>query len=337
MKLARRLCQWYLQAHRDLPWRRTQDPYRIWISEVMLQQTRATAVIPYYERFLARFPDIQTLAEAPEADLLQAWSGLGYYSRARNVQKAARQIAALGHFPNTYEAIRELPGVGDYTAAAVASIAFGLPHAVLDGNVIRVFARISNESGDVKQGSTRKRLQALAQQHLDPKSPATYNQALMELGATICVPRNPKCLLCPVQQDCQGRQQGRQNTLPIKGGPGEEILEERKLLWIESDAGVLLWQRPLDSPRLAGFWELPEAGDLPAAEDFTIFGQFRHNIVRHTYYISLYQAKLSSPAPGPFAYVSREEMRKMPLSTMTRKSLDLLQTKARPKRRERVK
>lgn len=337
MKLAERLCQWYLQAHRDLPWRRTRDPYPIWISEVMLQQTRATAVIPYYERFLERFPDIKTLAEAPEADLLQAWSGLGYYSRARNVQKAAQKIHALGHFPQSYEAIRKLPGVGDYTAAAVASIAFGLPYAVLDGNVIRVFARLRNESGDVKQGATRKRLQALAQEHIDPKSPATYNQALMELGATICLPKNPKCLVCPVNQSCEARKLGLQNSLPIKGTSGEEIIEEKKLLWIQHDEGVLLWQRSAGSARLAGFWELPEAADLPDAKDFTIIGQFRHNIVKHTYYISLYIAKLNSHPPGPYAYVSLGELRSLPLSTTTRKSLDLLERSARPEGRERVK
>lgn len=328
MKFARSLCQWYLHAHRDLPWRNTRDPYRIWISEVMLQQTRAAAVIPYYERFLARFADVKTLAEAPEADLLQAWSGLGYYSRARNVQKAAKEIHAQGAFPNTYEGIRRLPGVGDYTAAAIASFAFRLPFAVLDGNVVRVFARLSNESSDVKQGATRKRLQVLAQDSLDPKAPDTYNQALMELGATICLPRNPKCLLCPVIDHCQARKLGLQDTLPIKGRPAEEIVEEKQLLWIETVRGVLLWQRPATSARLAGFWELPEATELPAAKVFTILGQFRHNIVKHTYYISLYKAKLKGAPPGPYEYVSRVEMGKLPLSTITRKSLDLFVDKS---------
>lgn len=330
MKFARSLCQWYLHSHRDLPWRNTQDPYRIWISEVMLQQTRAAAVIPYYERFLVRFPSVQTLAEATEADLLQAWSGLGYYSRARNVQKAAQEIHELGEFPSTYEGIRRLPGVGDYTAAAIASFAFRLPYAVLDGNVVRVFARLSNESSDIKQGATRKRLQVLAQDHLDPKAPDTYNQALMELGATICLPRSPKCLLCPVIDHCQARKLGRQNTLPIKGRPPEEIVEEKQLLWIEIDKGVLLWQRPASSARLAGFWELPEATELPGAKVFTILGQFRHNIVNHTYYISLYKAKLKGPPPGPYQYVSRVELGKLPLSTSTRKSLDLFVERLAP-------
>jgi len=161
------LIEWYKRGHRELPWRRTTDPYRIWISEIMLQQTRAQAVIPYYERFLARFPTVESLAAAPEEAVLTAWSGLGYYSRARLLRRAAQQIRAAGAFPREFEAIRALPGVGDYTAAAIASIAFGLPHAVVDGNVLRVVARVENDGSDIGSGQTRERFRAIAQEWLD--------------------------------------------------------------------------------------------------------------------------------------------------------------------------
>src|SRR5215469_2782403 len=161
--IAKRLVEWYRRGHRDLPWRATSDPYRIWISEIMLQQTRAQAVIPYYERFLKRFPTVEALAAAAEPDVLAAWSGLGYYSRARNLRRAAQQITADGGFPRDYEGLRALPGIGDYTAAAIASIAFTLPHAVLDGNVMRVVARMENDASDIGAARTRERFRGIAQ------------------------------------------------------------------------------------------------------------------------------------------------------------------------------
>src|SRR5690242_13950773 len=161
------LLEWYRANKRDLPWRRSRDPYRIWLSEVMLQQTRVAAVVPYYERFLERFPTVDALAVAPEQELLAAWSGLGYYSRARNLQKSAKKIQDAGRFPSDYESIKQLPGIGDYTAAAVASIAFDLPHAVLDGNVLRVLSRISAERGEVRSPVTKSRLQQLADRFMD--------------------------------------------------------------------------------------------------------------------------------------------------------------------------
>src|SRR6202453_875855 len=216
--LRRILLSWYRKHKRDLPWRRTQDPYRIWISEVMLQQTRVAAVIPYYERFLALFPDALALASAREQELLAAWAGLGYYSRARNLQKAARAILELPSFPSDYAALRALPGVGDYTAAAVASIAFGRPHAVLDGNVLRVLSRMVAERGNIKSQAVRAALRAIAETWLDRKRPGEFNQALMELGATVCVPKQPLCGECPVRVHCRAREQGIENQLPVIGG-----------------------------------------------------------------------------------------------------------------------
>jgi A/G-specific adenine glycosylase len=212
------LLGWFRQFQRDLPWRRTKDPYRIWISEIMLQQTRVAAVIPYYEQFLMRFPDVRALAEAPQAEVLRMWSGLGYYSRARNLQKAAQQIVALhgGKFPSDEDAVLALSGIGPYTGAAILSIAFGAKHAVLDGNVARVLARLGAIRGDLRESRRWQSLQSTAQELLDPKAPGDWNQAMMELGATVCTPRSPQCLLCPIAKFCRARQSGDPESFPEK-------------------------------------------------------------------------------------------------------------------------
>jgi A/G-specific adenine glycosylase len=212
------LLGWFRQFQRDLPWRRTRDPYRIWLSEIMLQQTRVAAVLPYYEKFLQRFPDVQSLAAAHQEDVLRLWSGLGYYSRARNLQKAAQQIVSQhgGEFPANIEEALALPGVGNYTAAAILSIAFERKLAVLDGNVARVLARLGAIRGDLRAPQRWKELQETASAYLDPKSPGDWNQAMMELGATLCAPKSPQCLLCPVNEFCEGRKLGIAESLPEK-------------------------------------------------------------------------------------------------------------------------
>jgi A/G-specific adenine glycosylase len=219
------LLAWFGQFQRDLPWRRTKDPYPIWISEIMLQQTRVAAVIPYYERFLARFPDVRALAEAPQEEVLRLWSGLGYYSRARNLQKAAQQIVAQhgGEFPREEGTVLELPGVGPYTGAAILSIAFDAKHAVLDGNVARVLARLGAIRGDLRESRRWQSLQKTAGQLLEPKSPGNWNQAMMELGATVCTPRAPQCLLCPIAKFCRARQLGDPESFPEKRKKREAV------------------------------------------------------------------------------------------------------------------
>jgi A/G-specific adenine glycosylase len=214
----KQLLGWFRQFQRDLPWRRTSDPYRIWLSEIMLQQTRVAAAIPYYERFLERFPDVHSLAAAPQEEVLRLWSGLGYYSRARNLQKAAQQILAKhgGQFPEQLEEALALPGIGNYTAAAILSIAFKQKHAVLDGNVARVLARLGAIRGDLREPKRWQELQETAEVLLEPKSPGDWNQAMMELGATLCIPKSPQCLLCPVMQFCEGRKLGIAESLPEK-------------------------------------------------------------------------------------------------------------------------
>jgi len=212
------LLAWFSQFQRDLPWRHTRDPYRIWLSEIMLQQTRVAAVIPYYERFLARFPNVQSLADAPEEEVLRLWSGLGYYSRARNLQKAAQKIVAEhgGEFPPDVGAALALPGIGAYTAAAILSIAYQEKLAVLDGNVARVLARLGAMRGDLRANGMWPKLQKAASQLLDEESPGDWNQAMMELGATLCTPRSPQCLLCPVSEFCEARKRGLTAEIPAK-------------------------------------------------------------------------------------------------------------------------
>jgi len=223
--LRKQLLGWFRQFQRDLPWRRDKDPYRIWVSEIMLQQTRVAAVIPYYERFLARFPDVRALADAPPEEVLRLWSGLGYYSRARNLQKAAQQIVALhsGEFPRDHAAALALAGIGAYTGAAILSIAFGAKHAVLDGNVARVLARLGAIRGDLRESRRWQSLQKTAQELLDPKAPSDWNQAMMELGATVCTPRAPQCLLCPVAKFCRARKSGEPEAFPEKRKKREPV------------------------------------------------------------------------------------------------------------------
>ena len=209
---------WFRQFQRDLPWRQTRDPYCVWLSEIMLQQTRVTAVIPYYQRFLERFPNFHALAAAPEEEVLRLWSGLGYYRRARNLHKAAQKIVAEhgGRFPSRMEDVLALQGIGNYTAAAILSIAFEQKQAVLDGNVARVLARRGAVRGDLRESRRWQELQKCADAYLEPNSPGDWNQAMMELGATLCSPKSPQCLLCPVAQFCEGRKLGIAELLPEK-------------------------------------------------------------------------------------------------------------------------
>ncbi len=313
------LLSWFAAHQRDLPWRRTRDPYAIWISEIMLQQTRVTAVIPYYERFLARYPNFRELAAASEAELLACWAGLGYYYRARNLQKAAQLMLERGSFPAVYEDIRGLPGIGDYTAAAVGSIGFNLPHAVLDGNVFRVLSRIFDDGTNIASTSGRKHFGALAQQLLDREQPGTFNQAMMELGATICLPSNPQCLLCPVSHLCRARESGRQNELPVKIVVRKSVQEERIVFWIERKGKLLVWQRPPTSRLMPGFWELPERTQLSDVAQGRQLGSFRHGITFHTYRFTVYEAE-PPRALGECEWASLDDLRARPMSTIFKKA-----------------
>jgi A/G-specific adenine glycosylase len=303
------LARWYERNARDLPWRRTRDPYTIWISEIMLQQTRVAAAIPYYERFLARFPDAGSLARAAETEVLAHWSGLGYYSRARNLHKAAREIDATGAFPRDFAGLRALPGIGDYTAAAVASIAYGLPHAVVDGNVRRVAIRMANDAAADAQ--------TISAGLLDRKNPGRSNQALMELGALICTPRDPRCGACPVARYCEAHRRGTQSALPPPRAKPKTVRVERTLLLIRRRDRILL----APSPRVQGFWDLPEP--FPGARAGLGIGLFRHTILNRQYRFEVREGMTRS-TPRQMRWVARGELDEIPLSTTAKKGLRCL-------------
>lgn len=210
------LLTWFAENGRELPWRQTKDPYAIWLSEVIMQQTRITQGWTYWERFMQHFPTVEDLAAATEDEVLRLWQGLGYYSRARNLHAAAKQIVQQGYFPNTLEGIRQLKGVGDYTSAAIASIAFGIPVAVVDGNVYRVLGRYFGIDTPINSTEGRKQFATLAQQLLPEKNASTYNQAIMDFGAIQCTPVSPKCLICPFLSSCEALRQGKVGLLPVK-------------------------------------------------------------------------------------------------------------------------
>ena len=310
------LLVWFGEQKRDLPWRRTKDPYAIWVSEIMLQQTRVAAAVPYFERFLARFPNYQALATASEEDALRHWAGLGYYYRARNMQKAAKLMIERGGFPHDYEAILALPGVGEYTAAAVGSITFDLRHAVVDGNVVRVVSRLfASHEG-------RQEIAEIASQLLDRKRPGDFNQAVMELGAAMCLPKNPQCLLCPVAKFCKARKLGAQQDFPAQKIKAKNVQIQRELFWIERDGQVLAWQRPQDARLMPGFWELPEREHLPIAEPGNQIGAFRHGITVHDYRITVWRA----PTPAKLEscrWLEIVALKALPLSTIFRKALKI--------------
>jgi len=257
--IGQRLLTWYEHHCRDLPWRRTHDPYAIWVAEIVLQQTRVETTIAYYERFLTRFPSLESLAVAPLDDVLKAWEGLGYHARARNLHIAARWVVEElgGRLPHSPEALLRLPGVGRYAAAAIASIAFGQDAIALDGNVRRVLCRLFAIDDDPGRPNTRRRLEKLALAMLPPGRAGDFNQALMDLGATICTPTSLRCPICPLTNLCQAQQEGIQNELPIRATrsrhPHRDVTAG--VIW-DGNGYLLITQRPLDG-MLGGLWEFP--------------------------------------------------------------------------------
>ena len=253
------LITWFERNKADLPWRRTRDPYAIWLSEIMLQQTQVATVIAYYERFLARFPTVGALAAAPLDDVLKLWEGLGYYSRARNLHRAAQVIVEQhgGDFPASVDGLRALPGIGDYTAGAVASLAFGIDAPVLDGNVIRILARLFDIADDVTQTGTKQALWDLARQLVPARRAGPWNEGLMELGRVICTPRSPSCAACPIATFCRAREHNTQEQRPVKKRRARTPHYDVAAGVIRRDGGrFLIAQRRPDS-MLGGLWEFP--------------------------------------------------------------------------------
>ena len=264
------LLPWYRENRRVLPWREEVSAYRTWVSEIMLQQTRVAAVIPYFQRFMAAYPTVEDLAACDEGELMRLWAGLGYYSRARNLRRAAQVIAEEygGAFPRTYQQLMALPGVGDYTAGAILSIAFGEPVPAVDGNVLRVLARLTACSEDVLKPAVKKELSKLAAALVPQKNPGLFNEAIMELGETVCLPNTtPDCTACPLYGLCEAQKQGCAGELPVRSPKKERRVEHRTVLVIirkrDNAWTVLLHKRP-SAGLLGGLWELPSVdGEMP--------------------------------------------------------------------------
>ncbi len=275
--IAAPLLAWYDENRRDLPWRGTGDPYKVWVSEIMLQQTRVAAVLPYYRRWMEALPDVAALAAVEEGRLFKLWEGLGYYSRARNLQKAARMIVQElgGRFPSTYAELLRLPGVGEYTAGAVASIAFGEAVPAADGNVLRVAARVAAVEEDVLDPGVRRQFRQWMLEAVPPDRPGDFNQALMDLGATVCLPNGaPLCGGCPLSSLCAGRAAGRAAQLPVKRKKAARRLEELTVFLPLSQGRTALRKRP-DTGLLAGLWEFPHVpGRLDEAAAAAALGEW---------------------------------------------------------------
>ena len=322
------LLAWYRENARDLPWRRTTDPYRVWVSEIMLQQTRVAAVLGYYARFLEAFPTVEALASAPEEKLMKLWEGLGYYSRARNLQKAAKLAAERGGFPDTREGLLELPGIGDYTASAIASASFARAEPAVDGNVLRVVSRLTDCHDDISAPQTKKNIRAQVQE-IFPEAEADiriFNQALMELGATVCVPNGPpKCLFCPVRELCLGLARGTAEDLPVKAPKKSRRVEEKTVFLFLQDGRIALRKRPA-SGLLAGLWEFPNvegALDEPAAgEAAAAWGlepkawknrlTAKHIFSHVEWHMTGYTLEVSGAGPEGFTWVDTLEYHAVP-------------------------
>ncbi|WP_342536219.1 A/G-specific adenine glycosylase [Sporosarcina sp. FSL K6-3508] len=331
------LLSWYEAEKRDLPWRRTNNPYYIWISEVMLQQTRVDTVIPYYERFIEKFPTMQDLSEAKEEEILKMWEGLGYYSRVRNLQSGVREVVETygGEVPNTREKISALKGVGPYTAGAILSIAYGVPEHAVDGNVMRVLSRILLIEEDIALARNRKIFEQAVMELISEEDASSFNQALMELGAVICTP-NPRCLLCPVRDFCIAFEEGEQQQLPIKLKKQKKKHVSLAAFAIQNEEGKWLLQKRPGTGLLAGLWEFPmvELQELDAVETFekdtglklkkvTELTRFSHLFSHITWDIHAYRAQLEDvTSKEPLNFYTKEQIEALPKSKPVMKIIE---------------
>ena len=316
MNFAAALLQWFKNNGRSLPWRETNDPYAIWLSEVILQQTRIAQGMSYWERFIAQWPTVNDLAAATENEVLKAWQGLGYYSRARNLHTAAQQVVKLGGFPQTFKELKTLKGVGDYTAAAIASIAFGEPVAVVDGNVYRVLSRYFGIDTPIDSTEGKKEFQALAQSLLPINEPADYNEAIMDFGATQCTPNSPHCSACPLCETCIAFREQRINELPVKSKKVKQRERHFTYLCIEYEGKIAIHQRGAGDI-WQGLWELPQAEQLTSSEDsaWKTEAQLLQKGVKHilTHQILLADIYLWQPTrrpqlPSEFIWIEKQDL-----------------------------
>lgn len=317
---------WYNQNKRDLPWRHTCDPYYIWISEVILQQTRVQQGLAYYIKFTEHFPNIKTMADASEQDVLNLWQGLGYYSRARNMLKTAKFVVSNfdGNFPNNYLELMKLPGVGKYTAAAVASFAFNLPYAVVDGNVYRVLSRFFNSSQFIDTSAGQQFFQSLADELLDHKNPSLHNQAIMELGALVCTPMNPKCELCPLAQSCESQALKSWDVLPKKKGKVKVRMRTFNYFIYAKDDSILIQKRD-DKDIWANMYEpiLIEGDVIPdfLSEQVHFIKQVKHKLTHQNLLVNFFQVLNYEPLPfnDSAIMIGLEDLKNYPLPRVIEK------------------
>ena len=311
---------WYQTAARDLPWRRTRDPYAIAVSEFMLQQTQVVTVLPYYARWMRQFSDWKSLATAKEETVIKAWEGLGYYRRARNLQALARAVvAAGGELPRNGEGLRALPGIGPYTAAAIGSISFDLPLAVLDGNVMRVLTRLLALRDDIALPKTRAKLQVVADEFLDLRDPATHNQAVMELGATICVPRKPLCLLCPLKRDCLGRAQAEE--FPVK--TRTKIIKRVETVVIIRQGDKIYAEQVPEGRPWHGLWRFPDFDPARMREGRAVT-EIRYGITKYAVTMRVMEAAWRRGAVVLGRYLNGTEIAEVAFAAPHRKVIDFL-------------
>lgn len=333
------LLAWYDANRRQLPWREEVSPYRTWVSEIMLQQTRVAAVLPYFQRFMERYPTVEALAAGEEQELLKLWEGLGYYSRARNLQKTARIITEEygGRFPAEYEALTALPGIGDYTAGAIASIAFGEPVPAVDGNVLRILGRVTGSELDVLDAKNRKTFRAWAQAAISAERPDAFNQALMDLGAGICLPGGaPRCTECPLAELCAAREEGKQALLPVRAPKKEKRVEELTVFLLRREDGSVALRQREKTGLLAGLWEYPNARGLlteeQAAQQLAEWGvsplrwekswQGKHIFTHVKWEMQGYAVTVAGK--GELAWYSEEQRRKMAVPSAFEKANSIL-------------
>ena len=316
MNFAATLLQWFKNNGRSLPWRETKDAYAIWLSEVILQQTRIAQGMSHWERFMAQWPTVNDLAAATEDEVLKAWQGLGYYSRARNLHTAAQQVVELGGFPQTFKELKTLKGVGDYTAAAIASIAFGEPVAVVDGNVYRVLSRYFGIDTPIDSTEGKKEFQALAQSLLPINEPADYNEAIMDFGATQCTPNSPHCSACPLCETCVAFREQRINELPVKSKKVKQRERHFTYLYIEHEGKIAIHQRGAGDI-WQGLWEFPQAEQLTSSKDSVWKNEAQllqkgvKHILTHQILLAdiyLWQPKNRPQLPSEFIWIEKQDL-----------------------------
>ena len=321
-KESKALESWFQENSRPLPWRESRDPYRIWISEIMLQQTTVKAVIPFFEKFMDRFPKLEDLANATIEDVYERWAGLGYYSRARNIHKAAKELSALGNFPQTYVKLIELPGLGDYTARAISSQAFGERAGVVDGNVIRVLSRRFGEKFEHWKTADKKQLQQLADQYVVVGDPSTINQALMEVGSTICTPTNPSCLLCPLKKNCVALKNDLIEQLPLKKPRKTSEIWVWQAEIIEKNGKVAFVENHY-APFLKKALILPGSVEkkAKAPKDFN----FQHAITHHKIYVQVVRRKpkASEKVSKSLQWVGKKQLKEKVPFSLIQKALEV--------------